>query len=97
MFAPRLPWFRSGSRQDEVLSLSTVLRLKSMGPSTVPIVGSYVRLSRARGCGTVRYVGELDPEHGKPGLWYGIELEEPNGLHNGNPFAATDNTRALSV
>jgi hypothetical protein len=50
-------------------------------------VGAYVRLKYTKmndclGSGRVRYVGEV---LGRPGVWYGLELDKPNGLHNGNP------------
>ena len=50
-------------------------------------VDSYVRLKYTKmndclGSGFVRYVGEVD---GRVGVWYGVELDKPNGLHNGNP------------
>ena len=45
-------------------------------------VGNYVRLRKA-GTGFVRYLG---PVEDKDGIWYGIELDEPRGMHDGCPF-----------
>jgi len=45
-------------------------------------VGNYVRLRKA-GTGFVRYLG---PVEDKGGLWYGVELDEPRGMHDGCPF-----------
>ena len=52
-------------------------------------VGSYVRLRRA-GTGFVRYVGAVDE---KEGVWYGIELDEPRGTHDGCPFRRLGDAR----
>ena len=55
------------------------------GPRPLPEiqVGAFVQLKYSRGpesfgCGTVRYIGALD--HDRTGrLWYGIDLQQPNG------------------
>jgi len=55
--------------------------IKSSKPGDLPrvTVGDKVKVL-GKGDGTIRYIGT--PKF-KPGIWYGIELESPNGKNNG--------------